>query len=104
MEKQMKLRVHLKEAKPGIYEVIGEHYDGQPFTFFTSEHNVILSDQEDSSCLMGWVVVVEYAKQGDRCAITLPNATIDCGRNVSVKDLKLMPIVANLSMLGMKKF
>ena len=96
MQRPMNLRckVSVSQETPSMYHICTAQFDGTPVNFKTSMHNVELSLPltEEQPWVIGWVQVVQEAKQGARVAITLPSPTIEFGRNISVHEDQLMPL------------
>lgn len=95
MQRPMKLRcnVSVSEETPSMYRISTSHFDGTAVTFKTSPHNVetSLPISGENPTVLGWVMVVQEAKQGTRVAVTLPSPSIEFGRNISVHEDHLMP-------------
>ncbi|GAG24076.1 unnamed protein product [marine sediment metagenome] len=93
MRKQMKLRgtVTLEDDRSLTFR--GNLFDETPFDLIVDKHDVHTNDdfRPTKRTVMGWMYVVQESKQGSRCALTLPKPTLQYGRQVTVRELDLMP-------------
>lgn len=106
MVKLMKLRGQVRLNMDLTYTFTSTLYDGTPFTVDNvTIHDFELSDEftPGNYTVMGHLYVVQEAKQGDRCALTLPKPNIQYGHQITVNDLQLQPRFATLNDFKAKK-
>lgn len=98
MQKKMKLK--------GRADLSGEHivfsstmHDGTPFSMPVREHDVVLQDEQHGGqpVVDAWLFVTQEAKQDTRCYLTLPQPTLQFGKQVVVQEHQLMPLNASLN-------
>lgn len=78
---------------------ISKLYDDTPFECKVDIHDFQQNDEFEPGryTVDGWLYVVEEAKQGDRCYLTLPKPTLQFGKQVLVNELQLMPLNASIA-------
>lgn len=98
MVKQMKLRGDIR-LENGHKFFHGPICDGDTFSIHVYDHDVELNEPftEDKKQVAGWLYVIQEAQQNDSCYLTLPQASIRFGRQITVSELYLMPRNATLA-------
>ena len=93
MNKPMKLRgrIYLEDDRKLTFH--GELYDDQPFSMPVDQFDVELNTPflPSNRWVDGWLFVQQEAQQGSVVYLTLPKPVIAHGKQISVRDLQLMP-------------
>lgn len=102
MQQDKKLRCNLSGPdQTGRYTAIAEMFDGTAFTVKVPFTDCEFTDSLPTNgqpTVNGWLFVIQEARQDDRVSITLPAASDQFGRNVTVNNLSLMPRIASVDM------
>lgn len=71
----------------------GKLYDGTQFDLRVDQFDVQMSEEflPSRTTVLGFLFVQQEAQQGDICYLTLPKPTLNYGKQISVKDIQLMP-------------
>lgn len=98
MVKSMKLRGTVSLEADRSLKFNGQLYDGTPFFVQVDQFDVQLTEEfrPSRTTVMGFLFVQQEAQQGDVCYLTLPKPSLVHGRQVSVKEVQLMPRVVSL--------
>lgn len=93
MYTQMKLRgrVYLEDDRTLTFHSMS--YDEHPFNMPVDQFDVELNEpfKPSQRWVDGWLFVQQEAQQGSVVYLTLPKPTIAHGKQVTVRDLQLMP-------------
>ena len=102
MQKKMKLKGRILLNSEMIYS--STMHDGTPFSMAVDQYDVQLNEElTQGNTVDGWLFVVQEGQQSDRCSITLPKPTLQCGKQIIVKDLQLMPLNVTIDDFNPKK-
>jgi hypothetical protein len=98
MQRDMKLTGRVKLEPHGMV-FTGAIYDGTPISVDVTKYDVELSEPltAEKTTVDAFLYVKQEAKQNNRCYLTLPQPSSQCGRQVTVHELSLMPRSASLS-------
>ena len=93
MYRPMKLRgrIYLEDDRKLTFH--STLYDAQPFSMPVDQFDVELNTPflPSNRWVDGWLFVQQEAQQGSVVYLTLPKPTIAHGKQISVRDLQLMP-------------
>lgn len=99
MIKQMKLKCRLRLEDDRSVTAVAKMHDGTSFEISNvNEHEAVPNENylADRRTVDGWLFVIQEAKQGDRCYLTLPKPSLTHGKQVIVQELDLMPAHVSL--------
>lgn len=101
----MKLRGTITLEADRSLKFHGNLYDGTPFELQVDQFDVQINEEfrPSRTTVMGFLFVQQEAQQGDLCYLTLPKPTLNFGRQISVKNLQLMPREVTLAAFNPKK-
>jgi len=68
-------------------------YDGTAFELIVDQFDVQINEEfrPSRTVVAGFLFVQQEAQQGDVCYLTLPKPTLNYGKQITVKNLQLMP-------------
>lgn len=80
-------------------------YDGTKFDLLVDQFDVQINEdfRPSRTTVTGFLFVRQEAQQGDVCYLTLPKPTLNFGKQITVKDLQLMPREVTIESFGPKK-
>lgn len=99
MYRPMKLRgrIYLEDDRKLTFH--GQLYDDQPFSMPVDQFDVELNTAflPSNRWVDGWLFVQQEAQQGSVVYLTLPKPVIAHGKQISVRDLQLMPRYSSIN-------
>lgn len=101
----MKLRGTISLETDRSLKFHGNLYDGTPFELQVDQFDVQMNEEfrPSRTTVTGFLFVQQEAKQSDICYLTLPKPTLNFGRQISVRDLQLMPREISIAAFNPKK-
>ena len=98
MYTQMKLRGRIYLEDDRTLTVHSMSFDEHPFDMPVDQFDVELNEpfKPSQRWVDGWLFVQQEAQQGSVVYLTLPKPTIAHGKQVTVRDLQLMPRQSNI--------
>jgi hypothetical protein len=95
----MKLKGRIRLNMDRTLTFISTLHDGTPIELQVDVYDIEQNDPflDNRLTVDGWLFVVQEAKQGNRCYLTLPKPSLQFGKQVIVHELQLMPVGATLN-------
>jgi hypothetical protein len=83
----------------------GTLYDGTPFDLKVDQFDVQLNEdfRPSRTTVTGFLFVQQEAQQGDICYLTLPKPSLVYGKQLTVKEIQLMPRDVTIDSFGPQK-
>ena len=105
MSKEMKLQGRILLENDHSLTFSSELYDSTPFSLRVDQFDIEKNEDflPSRRTVDGWLYVRQEAQQGDLVYLTLPKPTIQFGKQITVRDIRLMPRNATLADFGAQK-